>query len=168
MTQKSHMTKSTCLLACLLLACLLLTACTAAPTGTTAPIAAPTVTGITTVDETSASDTTASEPTAPTNDTQPATPAAALELVSGPLWVTITAPQDGSIHPETTVEVVGTAAEGTVLTINDEILYLETGGDFTVTLGLLQGPNTIEIIASDLEGSELTGTLIIFHEPTQE
>ena len=120
------------------------------------------------MDEASANDTTASEPTTPSSETQPATPAAALELVSGPLWVTINAPQDGSIHPETTVDVVGTAAEGTVLTINDEILYLETGGDFTVTLGLLQGPNTIEITASDLEGNELAEALIIFHEPTQE
>ena len=66
------------------------------------------------------------------------------------------------------MDVVGTAAEGTVLTINDEILYLETGGDFSVTLGLLQGPNTITITASDLEGNELSGALIIFHEPAQE
>lgn len=107
---------------------------------------------------------------APGSDVPAASPftPAEPELVMGPLQVVVHHPQDGAVLAEPQTAVSGEASPGTVLTINDEILYLEEGGEFSVTLILEEGPNVIEIVASDNLGNEVFTILSVFYDPEGE
>lgn len=81
------------------------------------------------------------------------------------VWLRILSPIDGQVVNIPQVEVIGEAAAGAVVTVNDEILII--GGDqkFSVILPLVEGPNLIEIVASDVSGSEMTMELVVIYEP---
>jgi len=63
------------------------------------------------------------------------------------------------------VEVIGEAAPETVVTLNEAIVVVDESGTFSVTLLLDEGPNEIEIVASDLEGNELSFILEVTYDP---
>jgi len=79
-------------------------------------------------------------------------------------YLTVTQPADGSIVDVGKIEVRGHTSPGAVVSVNDEIAMADTQGIFTVTINLEEGPNIIEVIASNEEGEEaginLTVTLV--------
>jgi hypothetical protein len=98
----------------------------------------------------------------------PGTPAAAsegLSKTSGSLTVTVFEPEDGAVVNTDRVKVKGEAPPETVVTINDDILIVEDGGMFESEVGLDEGPNVIEIVASDLDGNEVDFMITVTYEP---
>jgi Glucodextranase, domain B len=95
----------------------------------------------------------------PTETTLPATEAA------GTLWLQVLYPQDETVVNTPQVEVIGSTAAGAVVTINDEILIMNTDGQFKSTVPLEEGPNLIEVIASDEDGNETSLLLTVIYEP---
>ena len=89
-----------------------------------------------------------------------------VDQVTG-LWVTILSPQENSTVNTAQITLVGQAAPGTVITFNDEIVVVDQTGEFSVMLSLTEGPNLIEIVASDMEGNEITGEWIATYDPEQ-
>ena len=98
-------------------------------------------------------------PVPPTETALPATEAA------GTLWLQVLSPQDEAVVNTPQVEVIGLAPAGTVVTVNDEILIVGPEGQFKTILALEEGPNLIEILASDENGNETSLLLTVTYEP---
>ena len=79
--------------------------------------------------------------------------------------LTVTQPADESIINVDKVEVIGTTIPGAVVSINGELVDVNEEGNFTMMVVLEEGPNTIEVIASDLEGNEESHILVIVYVP---
>jgi hypothetical protein len=58
----------------------------------------------------------------------------------------------------------GNVSRDAVLTINDEI-YVLPPGDFSIPLTLEEGPNALEIVASDTDGNEVDLILTVTYQP---
>ena len=86
-------------------------------------------------------------------------------LVSGSLWLQILSPQDEAIVDSPQISVEGRAPAESVVTVNDEILIVDSYQQFKSTLTLEEGPNLIEIIASDVQGNQISFTLVVIFEP---
>ena len=86
-------------------------------------------------------------------------------VVSGVLSIQMISPLDEAFLDSPEVDVVGTAPAGTVVSVNDEIVLVGDDGEFKVTLSLEEGPNLIEIVASDINGNEVTHLLTVVFEP---
>jgi len=96
----------------------------------------------------------------------PATPTFARPPGGGrPETLQILSPRDGDLVNSPQVTVVGTTSPDSVVTVNDDIIVVGADGRFESTISLEQGPNVIEIVASDLEGNEATLELSINYQP---
>jgi hypothetical protein len=83
----------------------------------------------------------------------------------GTLWLQVLSPQDEAVVNTQPVEVSGSAPAGTVVTVNDEILIVSADGQFKTTVSLEEGPNLIEVLASDENGNETSLLLTVTYEP---
>ncbi len=83
-------------------------------------------------------------------------------------FLTVTQPTDESIINADKVEVIGITTTGAVVSINGELAEVDEEGNFTMMVVLEEGPNIIEVIASDLEGNEESRTLVIIYVPSSE
>jgi len=107
-------------------------------------------------------DTTPPAAPAPSPDAPPeAAPAPSPDTPPAAFYLEITQPADNSIINVGTVEVVGRTSPGAVVSVNDEIAVADTEGTFVVTIALEEGPNIIEVIASDDEGNEARASLTV-------
>jgi hypothetical protein len=84
---------------------------------------------------------------------------------SGSLTVTLVEPADGAVVHTDTVVVKGEAPPETVVTVNDDILIVESDGRFESEQLLGEGSNVIEVVASDLEGNEVIIEITVTYEP---
>ena len=82
-----------------------------------------------------------------------------------PLWLQIVSPLDETVVYVPQMEVSGFAPAGTVISINDEILIVGDDGQFQAITSLEEGPNLIEIIASDEAGNDASVLLTVTYEP---
>lgn len=100
----------------------------------------------------------------PTADIQ-ATPTVVSADTSGSLWLQVFSLQDEAVVNTPQVDVIGSAPVGAVISVNDEILIAGDDGQFKTTVFLDEGPNLIEIIASDDNGNETSLILAVTYEP---
>jgi hypothetical protein len=77
------------------------------------------------------------------------------------LLLEVVEPVDGSIVNVDKVEVRGQTVAGAVVSINAEIADVDERGNFAITIELEEGPNIIEVIASDEEGNEARASLTV-------
>ena len=130
---------------------LLLTACSPTPTtNPNSPITIPV--------------TTLPQEVIPTTDIQP-TPTVISVNASGSLWLQVLSPPDEAVVTTSQMDVIGLAPVAAVITINDDILIVGADGQFKTTVFLEEGPNLIEIIASDVNGNETSLLLTVTYEP---
>ena len=94
----------------------------------------------------------------------PAGQATPLVLGSGPLHVTIASPADETVVAVPQVDVAGQAPRDTVITINDAIVVVGANGQFSVTVPLQDGPNELDVLASDPDGNQVSATLFVTYE----
>ncbi len=81
------------------------------------------------------------------------------------LWLQVLSPLDESVVNAPQVDVSGSTPAGTVISINNDILIVGADRQFKTAVTLEEGPNLIEIIASDESGNELTVMLTVTYEP---
>jgi hypothetical protein len=81
------------------------------------------------------------------------------------LAVTLTSPADETVINNPQVDVVGLAPADTVITINDAITVVEASGQFSVSVPLQEGPNELDVVASDRAGNQASSKLIVTYEP---
>lgn len=80
-------------------------------------------------------------------------------------FLKVTEPKDESIVTTSIIHVSGMTTVDAVLSINDEIGEIDEHGNFSTVVTLDEGPNYIEVIASDLEGNQEVVTLLIIYLP---
>ena len=79
------------------------------------------------------------------------------------LFLEVSEPLDESVVTTSPVRVSGTTVPDAVVSVNGEIVEVDEQGSFTTMVALEEGPNIIEVIASDLEGNEVSKILVIFY-----
>ncbi len=94
-----------------------------------------------------------------------ATAAAATVPPASAVSLQVLSPQDGAIVNTQQVSVTGAASPGAVVSVNDDILLVGPDGQFHDTVTLDEGPNVIEIVASNTSGSETSLELAVTYEP---
>ena len=85
-------------------------------------------------------------------------------LTAGPLTVTVTAPADETVVDVPQVDLLGQAPPDAVISINDIVLVVGPSGQFSATVPLQEGPNEIDVVASDADGNEASTQLIVTYE----
>jgi hypothetical protein len=83
----------------------------------------------------------------------------------GPLSVIITSPLENAVVQTDRVDLTGEADPETVISIDDQIVLVGPERKFSVPLALDEGPNTIEITASDPAGNAGTVYLTVIYTP---
>ncbi len=86
-----------------------------------------------------------------------------VKLTNGPFTMTIFSPADQSTVTKPQVDLHGELSEAAVLTI-DGNTYLIDAGTFTRTISLSEGINTIQIVASDMDGNEVDWILTVIYQ----
>lgn len=76
-------------------------------------------------------------------------------------FLTVSQPADGSIVDISSVEVMGRTSPEAIVSVNNEITIADTQGTFATTITLAEGPNIVEVIASDEEGNEARTSLTV-------
>jgi hypothetical protein len=88
-----------------------------------------------------------------------------VESTTGNVGLQVTSPQDGDTVTTSQVDVIGLAPAGSVVSVNDDILVVGEGQQFKSTISLDEGPNLIEVVASDDNGNETSVILTVTYEP---
>ncbi len=81
-----------------------------------------------------------------------------------PLPLEVTEPQDESVVYTTQVVVKGTTNVDAVVTVNGVVADVDADGKFSVTVTLEEGPNLIEVFASDFQYREASEILTVVYE----
>jgi hypothetical protein len=92
-------------------------------------------------------------------------PATFIEYTDGPLWLRLYQPVDEQVIGQPETLILGEAPAGTVVSVNDQFLVVTDERIFQVLIPLIEGPNLIEIIASDTDASEIAFVLTVLYEP---
>ncbi len=77
------------------------------------------------------------------------------------LKLTVTEPPDNSIVSTSEIEIKGVTSPGAVISANDEFETADSQGYFAITVPLDEGPNIIDLVASDASGNETSLTLTV-------
>jgi len=101
----------------------------------------------------------------PTTINQPTSTVITQPDTAETLWLRVLSPPDEAVVNTPQVVIVGSAPAGAVLSVNDDILLVGDDQHFKTTISLDEGPNLIEIIASDNNGSETSIILAVTYEP---
>ncbi len=86
-------------------------------------------------------------------------------FTQGPLSVVLYGPLDGAVISTQWVEFTGEADPDTVISFNDELVLTGPDRKFSQLMLLDEGPNVIEITASDIQGNQGTIYITITYEP---
>ena len=81
------------------------------------------------------------------------------------LFLTVMQPIDESLINNNEVNVIGNTLPGAVVSINGILADVDEEGNFETTISLEEGPNLIEVIASDQEGNQESGSLAVIYVP---
>ncbi len=85
------------------------------------------------------------------------------------LFLTVTAPQNESILNSASIEVSGITSAGAVVSVSVDgtlaIANVDASGNFATSITLLEGPNFIEVVASDQQGNEESSTITVIYIP---
>ena len=89
----------------------------------------------------------------------PATAAAGFTL-------SISEPADQTVVNQDTIRVAGRTEPDAVVSVNGNIVTgIDKDGNFATAVSLLEGPNLIEVIASDYAGNQSSQTLTVIYAP---
>lgn len=107
-----------------------------------------------------------STPTATPATTPPTTPETT-PVPSPALFLEITHPADGAQVSTSSISVTGKTIPHAVVSVsvddNLEMADVDQNGYFSVTVTLEEGPNFIEVVASDQEGNEKSTTITVIY-----
>lgn len=81
------------------------------------------------------------------------------------LALKVTTPQDESTVNVASIPIVGQTIVGAVVSVNGNLVDVDASGKFQTTVKLDEGPNIIQVVASDVNGNELSAILRVIYEP---
>jgi hypothetical protein len=89
---------------------------------------------------------------------------AAASTVAAPLVLNVLSPLNNDIVGEAQIKLTGSVSRQTVLSVNNDI-YILPAGKFSIPVSLEEGPNSLEIVASDSDGNETDLILVVTYQP---
>ena len=106
----------------------------------------------------------------PTATTTPAPTATAISLPAAtvtpePFFLVVTEPQGDSIVTSNPISVAGSTTPDAVVSINGEAVEVDIDGAFSTQVTLEEGPNVIEVVASNLQGDQESVILALIYLP---
>lgn len=109
-------------------------------------------------------------PVAPTATTVPPSTATAPALPTTtptpePFFLLVTEPIGDSVVSSSPVTVTGSTTPDAVVSINGESTEVDIEGIFSAQITLVEGPNEIEVVASNLQGDQENVILAIIYLP---
>lgn len=84
---------------------------------------------------------------------------------AAPLVLKVTSPLDESVVNTSVITISGQTTPGAVVSIDGDLVNVEANGKFQAQVALEEGPNVLEITASDDKGSELNSVVRLIYEP---
>lgn len=84
---------------------------------------------------------------------------------SGSIWLQVSSPLDDAVLNAPQLDVIGSAPARAVVSVNDAIVLVGNDQQFKATIPLDEGPNLIEVIASNDNGDETSRLLTVTYEP---
>ena len=82
------------------------------------------------------------------------------------LTLTISEPQDEAVVKESLLRVAGRTAPDAVVSVNGRITRsIDEDGNFTTVMPLAEGPNLLEVIATDYQGNQVSQVLTVIYAP---
>lgn len=78
-----------------------------------------------------------------------------------PLFLDIISPEDESVVATSEVEVIGETLPAAIVSVNGTLVPVEADGGFSTTVTLEEAPNVIEIVASDIGGTQEEGIVLM-------
>lgn len=100
---------------------------------------------------------------APTAEVTRATPVA--KPGAAPLTLKVTSPLDETVVNAAVITVTGQTTPGAVVSIDGDLVNVDANGKFQAQVTLEEGPNVLEITASDDKGNELNSVVRLIYEP---
>lgn len=92
--------------------------------------------------------------------------AAAVEQVTGVLFLEMLSPvTDELFVTQSSYEFTGRTTVDAVLSVNDTVLEVDEEGRFAFAMDLEEGPNVIEVVASNAQGEQFDEVLLVIYEP---
>ena len=104
-------------------------------------------------------------PQAPQEPKAPQAPASSESSQSQDLLLELTEPQDESLLHTSPVNVSGVTSPDAQVSINGQLVDVDEQGNFAAMVEMEEGPNTIEITATDSEGNEESRILSLIYIP---
>lgn len=101
-----------------------------------------------------------STPVPPTATPTPAPTPTPLPRV---FFLQVEQPQDESVVTTSPITVTGATQPDATVSVSGNLVTVNERGRFTTTVNLTEGPNVIDIVASDLSGNQLSKTLAIIY-----
>lgn len=80
-------------------------------------------------------------------------------------FLEVTEPQDESVVSTSPIRVSGSTSPGAEVSINGELIDVDEQGNFAAMVQLEEGPNVIEVIATDYDGNEESCILAVIYTP---
>jgi len=106
-------------------------------------------------------------PTSSPSPTPTLTPTPTPTPTTGALFLSVTQPQDQSVVNTASITISGRTIHGAVVSVslNDSIYIpsVDNNGYFTISVPLDEGPNLIEVIASDYYGNQKSVNISIIY-----
>lgn len=84
---------------------------------------------------------------------------------AAPLTLKVTTPVDESVVNTAVITVAGQTTPGAVVSIDGDLVDVDASGKFQAQVSLEEGPNVLEITASDDKGSEVSSVVRLVYEP---
>jgi len=88
-----------------------------------------------------------------------------LSVTSGKLFLNIENPGDQSVVEVPRVVVTGSTLPTALVSANGSLTNVDTAGRFSTEVNLENGPNYIEVVASTLDGTEVSQILSVIYIP---
>ncbi len=103
-------------------------------------------------------------PVAPTRTPTPVVPGATPSTAA--LSLVVTVPQDEVVVKDAILRVVGRTSPDAVVSVNGKIVRtVDIEGNFSTLVSLVEGPNLLEVIATDYRGGQASQVLTVVYAP---
>lgn len=84
---------------------------------------------------------------------------------SSSFTMTIETPHDGETIRFAPVQVIGQTSPGAVVSANDTVGIANAEGRFSLAVPLQEGPNVLEVVASNSSGEQVYAILTVLYQP---
>ncbi len=105
-------------------------------------------------------------PVAPTRTPTPTPVVPGVTPAVPALSLVVTSPQDEVVVKDAVLRVLGRTSPDAVVSVNGKIIRtVDIEGNFSTLVSLVEGPNLLEVIATDYRGGQASQVLTVIYAP---